>query len=290
MADSISFAPSVTFTPYFPGPPLNRYIVCFWYVEGMTPYRRERILPTENIELIINLGDPHRVYENDQSDVYRLNKDYWICGIQTAPIITAAVNRSHLIGVRFKPGGVYPFLQRPLSELRDLIVDLDLIWGGQIELLREQLFNLPTRLDRFALLEQWLLKLLSVDVAGLAAVDYAVGHLLRAESPLTVKSLSEEIGWSQKHLIRQCQKLVGVTPKLLSRIGRFHRMLNTVDPHSTINWAAVAVDNGFYDQAHLNKEFAAFAGVSPTVYLQQRQSHFDTPPEQGESVQFVPID
>lgn len=277
------------FVPYRPAYPLSEYVEIFWHVNGRTPYQREKILPTEHIEFIINLGDPHKVFPDSASEDYTLNQDCWVCGLQTNYILTEAVGESNLFGIRFKPGGIYPFFGFPVSEISDNIVEIELIWGRWVAQIREQLQEAPNTQARFHLLAEALLRRFVAEVDHWRGLKFAFSQLANAPQPVTVRDLSEQMGWSQKHLIQQFKKVVGVTPKTLSRIVRFHRMLHTIDPTQPVNWTDIAHQCHYYDQAHFNKDFQAFSGLTPSQYLAFRQKYLDTPPQKGEDVQFVPV-
>src|SRR5260370_26222049 len=83
----------------------------------------------------------------------------------------------HLLTVSFKPGGAYPFLQLPQSELHNQIISLDTIWGRWAAEIRERLYGAPTIQARFALLEQLLLGRLCDGPHGLKAVQYALAEI-----------------------------------------------------------------------------------------------------------------
>lgn len=279
----------ITFIPHFPTAPLTEFVELFWYVEGHVPYRREKILPTEYIELIFNLGRPYKIFPDEHSPHFAWNKTHWLCGIQTRYIINEAPDHSELLGIRFKPGGLFPFLGFPVSELKDQIIELELIWGSWIQTIHEQLLATTTLPARFAILQATLQQKLTRHTDGWTAVQHATRRILQARQPITIQTLSNEIGWSQKHLIQQCKKMIGVSPKLLARINRFHRMLHTVDPSHPVNWTEIAHQWHYYDQSHFNRDFQAFSGQTPSQYLHLRQTLLPTPVSQGESVQFVPI-
>src|SRR5258708_25173663 len=145
-----------------------------------------------------------------------------------------------LLSVSFKPGGAYPFLRLPLSELHNQIVSLDSIWGRRAAEIRERLYNAPTIQARFSLLEQWLLARLCEGPQGLNAVQYAVAEIARYGGAVSIRTLSDQMGVTQKHLITQFKRLAGGTPKELARIYRFKDVLFSLDATQPIQWGQVA--------------------------------------------------
>jgi transcriptional regulator GlxA family with amidase domain len=81
-----------------------------------------------------------------------------------------------------------------------------------------------------------------------------------------IGTLTEETGWSARHLIARFREEIGVTPKLAARILRFERVVARVEQARGVGWADIAYDCGYYDQAHLNRDFRQFAGTSPTAF------------------------
>jgi AraC-like DNA-binding protein len=75
------------------------------------------------------------------------------------------------------------------------------------------------------------------------------------------------------------EKVVGLRPKSFARVCKFQKAVNLIEQQNQIEWSAIALDCGYYDQAHFIKEFHAFSGLNPSAYLTQR----------GDYVNFIPI-
>jgi AraC-like DNA-binding protein len=274
---------------YQPRPPLSSFIECLWHADLHAPSRREKILPTGTLELIINFGAPFRLYDRDNPLRCALHSASWLVGLQTGYLTNEPIAETHMIGVRFKPAGAAMFFDLPAAELHNRVVPIDALWGSFAAEMRERLYAAPTPALRFALLEQLLLARLLDQPRGLRAIRFAVAALAGSDGALAIKSLSDQIGMSQKHLAAQFQQLVGVSPKALARIFRFQRVLHSIDPAQPLDWAAVAHGALYYDQSHFNKDFARFAGLTPTEYVQLRRNVFGSAVARGEDVHFVPI-
>lgn len=273
---------------HFPQPPLSRYIQCFWQVDLQIQYHREHILPSCAVELIINFGSGFRVYDHDDPAKFDLNSRIWLVGLQTDHIISEPIAETNMIGIRFKPEGIYPFFGIPASEFQNQIVELDVVWGNEAKLWREALYHAPTIDAKFQTLEQLLCRKLTENVAGLDVVQYALRSMVSSKGMLSIKALSNDIGISQKHLASQFNKYVGVSPKTMARLYRFQHVLYTIDPTQPIDWAQMAYDFNYYDQPHFNKEFAAFTGFSPTQYMANRRAVYGDSLRRGDNIHFVP--
>jgi AraC-like DNA-binding protein len=279
----------MTCTFYIPSPPLNAFINHFYSPNNLTLYKREKILPMPRLDLKINFGGAFPVYMADQTQPLMLCTESWCVGLCSEYHIVDWPLDKHYIGVSFKPGGAYPFLRIPLSELHNQVVPLDAVWGCFAAEARERLCAAASLQERFALLERLLLRCLCEVPYGLNAVLYAVGEIVRHYGVLSIRELSDHMGMSQKHLISQFKRMTGATPKELARLHRFEHILYNVDPLQPVDWTQVAHQYFFYDQAHFNKDFEKFTGLTPSDYLHVRRQVHAENPEHARYVRVLPI-
>jgi len=85
----------------------------------------------------------------------------------------------------------------------------------------------------------------------------------------------DALGMPARTLERRFRREIGLPPKRLARIARFHAVVRTLDRGRKPDWAMLAVGAGYYDQAHLIRDFRAFAGMTPGAYLEDRQTMAD---------------
>jgi transcriptional regulator GlxA family with amidase domain len=90
---------------------------------------------------------------------------------------------------------------------------------------------------------------------------------------LKVRDLARRVGLSQRRFIQLFTAEVGLTPKLYGRVRRFQRARELVRKATEPDWAAVALECGFFDQSHLIRDFGEFSGLSPVAYLNQKSKH-----------------
>ncbi len=184
-----------------------------------------------------------------------------------------------MIGIRFRPGGAYPFFSFPISELNDSVIDLDLIWGRLVNEIRDQLLEVDSPEARFVLVESFLLGHVRRSLEANRLITFAVHQLQTSPQFLAIRDLASTIGITQKHLISQFEKVVGLRPKTFARISKFQKVLTTIEQQKKVEWSAIASDCGYYDQAHFIKEFQTFSGLNPSAYLTQR----------GEYLNYIPL-
>jgi AraC-like DNA-binding protein len=95
---------------------------------------------------------------------------------------------------------------------------------------------------------------------------WAYATLRRTSGGASMASLAEALGYSQKYLIAQFREHLGLPPKTLARVMRFESAVRTIRSEHRPDWAQIVVDCGYYDQAHLIREFKQFAGMTPGEY------------------------
>lgn len=279
----------MTCTFYRLQPPLNLFINHLYAPSNFSLYAREKILPTSLIDLKINFGGDFSVYMADQTQPSATCSESWCVGLYSGYHMVDRPTHRDYIGVNFKPGGAYPFLQFPLSELHNQVVSLDAIWGRSAAEIRERLYAVPTLPARFALLEQFLLARLCELPYGLRALQYAIGEIMRHQGTLSIRALSDYIGMSQKHLITQFKQMAGGTPKELARLYRFEHLLYNLDVTQPVEWTQLAHQYCYYDQSHFNKDFETFTGLTPSDYLRVRRQVHAENPEHARYARLLPV-
>lgn len=186
--------------------------------------------------------------------------------------------RQHLVGVHFKPGGAYPFIRPPLVELRNNEVDLASLWGPVARELREQLGEALTDDDRFATIERVLLAQGRGRMQHHPAVRFALREFMKVPHARTVAGVSDAIGLSQRRFIELFAEQVGLTPKTFCRVRRFQQAIRHAHRDRIVNWSALALDCGYFDQAHFIHDFQAFSGLTPSAWAAQRTEHVNHVP------------
>ena len=275
---------------YFPSPPLRDYIEDLYYLDGPAPYPRQKALPVASSNLMINLGEPFDVYKPDQVEPFITCTESWWVGVWDTYHSVDWPRNVSFYGVHFKPGGAYPFLGFPLSEMNAQVVPLNTIWGSYASEIRERLCAAPTVQAGFAFLERQLLARLCAAPHAFHIVRNAVTEISQSHGALSIRGLSEQMGISQNHLSTQFKRLVGIPPKEVARFYRFAHVLRLIDSAKSPDLTRIAHQAQFYDQSHLNRDFVAFTGHSPTEYVQLRRRVEAEFPEHAHAYRNLPID
>jgi AraC-like DNA-binding protein len=259
---------------YFARPPsdaLAPFIEVIWGVSGAHDFHSEAVLPNGVVELMVNFGPVQKVVGYGDRVVDESFRRFWVAGIQDRPLVIASPQGANHMGVRFRPGGAHAFFGIPMDELSGRVVDLDLVIGASAaEELRERLEAVDGDAARCRAAEGWLLERRRDVHPHFSTARRALDLLGRSAYNLTVGELCNRLGLSNRHLIDQFREVVGLPPKTLFRIQRFHAVVNELKGLYDPDWAQVASRFGFSDQPHLIREFRHFAGVTPSRFLSAR--------------------
>jgi AraC-like DNA-binding protein len=265
----------MVFLAYNPPPPLADFVELFWYCDGYAEQAsKERVLPTGDIQLVISLGDDQlRTYHARNAEKSQTYRGPLLCGPRSECSIIDTRPLASSMGVLFKPGSAFPFLGTPVGELHNLNVSLESLWGRKADELRDRLLEARTPEARFRILEQSLLAQVNLAWERHPAVTYALRHFQAVPHDQTIAVVAERTGFSAKWLIEVFRAQVGLTPKVYCRLRRFQTALKLIGQKQQPDWAGLALTCGYYDQAHFNRDFRAFSGLSPTTYLASRGEH-----------------
>jgi AraC-like DNA-binding protein len=234
----------------------------------------ECILPDGRTTLVIRLDkDELRIYQAEGAGQCRVMRGALLSGPHSRFHQIDTECQKCIMTVHFKPGGAFPFFGVPANELCNSQVPLDALWGAEAASLRERLMHTESTAQKFNVLEAALLRRLKQAETPSRVVQFALQRFQSVPVNATVTQVADESGLSERHLVRLFRQEVGLTPKIFSRVRRFHEVLNRLKHQQDVDWADVAFDCGFYDQAHFIHEFRAFCGLSPARYLLQRGEH-----------------
>ncbi len=245
-------------------PALAPFVKCVWSLESegrVCDAPRERILPDSCVELVFHFHDPFRShFPNGES---ALQPRSFVVGQMKRFLEIEPAGRAGFVAVRFHARGAYLFFHRPLSEVAAGVVDLEDLWRARAREWTERIALANGMAARVRFIEHALLSLLSENGRTEPAVDRALRLIETSRGQVRVNDLAAEIGVSCRHLTRQFQRAVGLSPKEFGRVSRFLCALQLLTDGNQRSLTDVALDCGFFDQAHFNHEFRELAGMSP---------------------------
>lgn len=255
-----------------PAYPLNQYIESFVYHKNFSAtHSIDRFLPDGHVNIVIDLTDyPKYIYDNHTLKEIQSCRNVWFSGIRTGFITIPAGRDSEMFVINFRKGKAYPFAEMPMDQLTNCVVDGELVLTNEILNMRDGLLGQSTPQGKFVYAERYLLKYFGKKLTRHACVDYAVNEIVTRPNNLTISELTSKIGYSQKHFISMFSDHVGITPKAFLRIIRFQKSIAEIETSRHVSWSQVALDSGYYDQAHFINDFRNFSGFTPQQYLESR--------------------
>lgn len=222
------------------------------YFEGRLSHRRELVLPTGGSQLLVNL-DADRLHAGDA-----VVSGAALKGPDSAPSVVDTADQRAVLWVAFSPGCAAQYFDLPLSETADRLVPLGDLWGVDV---RDRLLAARTPAARIAVMDA------ALRARTTRGADPAIASAVSAlHRGVTVSEVADRLGWTGKRLRREFLREVGLAPKLFARVSRFQRLIASVPVGSTVDWARLAAEVGYYDQAHLVHDFHDFARMTPTAY------------------------
>lgn len=252
-----------------PSPALAPFVQHLWYVQwdlrGAAPSTAET-LPHPNCYLVFehDLEQPA-----DDPGVHRHTE---VSGVTTGKFSRTMQGHGRVFGLKFKPGGLRPFLQASVSTLTNRVVPADQIFGPDILGLATQLRAIDTpetpEAMAAAVNTHFVLRLPPTD-PNTALATRLVDTILHEPAILSVDSLAARTGLSIRALQRLFNAYVGASPKWVIRRFRLHELLERFHSGQPLDGAQLALDLGYADQAHLINDFRKLAGFTPTEYLRR---------------------
>ena len=263
---------------YKPQGMLAALVECLWYWEGApAPHLQERLLPQAQAAMILNLRDePIAIYEDEGGAQFYGTAV--LSGARSNCFTIDSNQQERVVGVQFAPGGAFPFFRMPMSELEDASFDMADLWGTQAGWVRERVLTATTPRAMLETLERCLLEILKAPDRLHPAVIYMAGELDICDGPARVHAVTGRIGLSQRRLAQLFHEQVGVSPKTFHRVRRFQHTLQRLRGVRQADWAHLAVECGYYDQAHLSHDFRQIAGMTPSAYLAAATEHLNHVP------------
>ena len=270
-------------------------------VSGYSGYRQARVgpavhrgLPSPFLTVIFTLDEPLEITAHPDPAQPGGRYGTLVGGLHTAPALISHDGRQSGIQLAMSPLGARALLGVPAGELASLDFEGADVLGPVAGQVQQRLQDCASWPQRFEVLNELLLDRARASADDLGAgpgaapgisreVSYAWQALLRSGGRISIAQLAADTGWSDRHLRGKFRLEIGLTPKAAARVIRFdqarRRLVGRVRAGRAPDLAGLAADGGYYDQAHLDREFATLAGSAPTAWLAQEFRCVQAAPE-----------
>jgi AraC-like DNA-binding protein len=246
-----------------PSPAVEPYVEFYWTLElESAPGYEQRIIRDGRAGIILNFASP---FESLAKGVWKSQPECFFVGQITGPLLLRPSGAAKMIGIQCRPNGAAQLLGLPISELTDSAVALDDL---QPKLFRqlERVRAMPSAPQSIEALDNILRSFSERVRIDDRLVSYAIGNIEQAGGSVSIKDVAARAGCTARQLERRFRNSVGISPKLFSRMQRFQDVLRVADEPDS-DWINAAVRCGYYDQAHLIRDFREFSGKTPTALL-----------------------
>ena len=229
---------------------VEHYWTVRWDLRGQPPYNSET-LPHPAIHLTV---EPETAT---------------LVGVVTHKFSRVLTGKGWVFGIKFNPGAFHPFVQCPISTYTDRHVRLDEVLGAPANQYAQAMRAAPDDAARVSLAEAFLRGFAPAQDEHVTLVGQIVKAIMDERAITKVDHLVSRYNINKRSLQRLFNEYVGVSPKWVIQRYRLHEATAQMVPGQTVDWSQLAVELGYFDQAHFIKDFKAIVGLTPAEYAKQ---------------------
>jgi AraC-like DNA-binding protein len=248
------------------------------YVEKMWLFESSGKMPVDDMKLVVPNGNLKLTVSYQNGIIAAVNgktfaskeHDITLTGFIDVPVILDVDEdvTTETIGIEFSPQGAYRFFHFTLNDIQNQIYSLTDLLGNTGKLLAEQINNTTSVQQKITVLQQFLLKQLSLQDEDLI-FEYCVEKIISSKGKITVKELEKKTGYSSRWLNMKFNEKLGVSPKNLSSIIRFKQYYQSLISGNEKSFFKNDFYELYYDQSHFIKDFKRFTGLPPAKLEKQ---------------------
>jgi AraC-like DNA-binding protein len=232
---------------------IDHYWIIHWDLRGQEPYVSE------------NLSHPcvHLVFEKGQTAIF---------GIVTGKFTRRIEGLGGVFGIKFKPGAFYPFVKTPVSKFTDRTLNVSDVFGldaTEITELEEAVLSAQTEDAQVELAELFLRQRLPAQDENVALINQIVEFIIAFREVTLVDDVVSSFHIGKRTLQRLFSQYVGVSPKWVIKRYRLQQAADQLTAGEVVDWPRLALDLGYFDQAHFIKDFKAIVGKTPAEYVKK---------------------
>ncbi|MER7542788.1 helix-turn-helix domain-containing protein [Spirillospora sp. NPDC127506] len=243
-----------------PGPAVAPFVENFWVLRwdlrGRPPHR-QRVLTRPSVHMTFTsylTGGRTRAR---------------IAGVVRDDFVEEIYDEGRVVGAAFRPGGFRPFMDAPAAALTGRFAAVEEVFGAAGTALAEEVFAAAGAEEAVGRLEAFLAGAAPEPDPSAERAAAIVARIAARPGLVRVGELAADVGLGQRSLQRLFHEYVGIGPKWVIRRFRMQEAAERAASGDGVDWAALAADLGYADQAHFTRDFTAAVGTSPAKYARE---------------------
>ncbi|WP_372814872.1 DUF6597 domain-containing transcriptional factor [Paenibacillus sp.] len=240
---------------YAPSGDLGFFVKHFWIVSwdltGQEPYLQD-VVPNPCVNLVI---------EPNRTAFYGAAKSKYSYLIQ---------GKGCVLGVKFKPGGFYPFIKQPVSRLSQHPMDVGSVLDVDAQTLESAILSQEDEAKMVEHAERFIRPKLPDKDPHITLINQIIDRIIEERDMTKVDHICTAFSLNKRTLQRLFDQYVGVSPKWVIQLYRLQNAAESMDLHPNHDWAKLSMDLGYHDQSHFIKDFKATIGMTPEEYVRRR--------------------
>ncbi|MEO8609651.1 MAG: AraC family transcriptional regulator [Chloroflexota bacterium] len=229
---------------------IEHYWIVKWDLRGEEPY------PSENLPY----PSVHLVFQQDHTQIY---------GVIRGKFTRYLTGQGQVLGVKFRPGAFYPFVKTPVAQFTDDAICLEDVFGVATEPLEKAILSRTEDGQMVELVEHFLRGRLPERDETITQVNRIIDRIVADRSITKVDDLLDHLDMNKRTLQRLFNQYVGVSPKWVIQRSRLHEATEQLARGDLEDCVQMALNLGYFDQAHFIKDFKMLVGQSPLAYAKQ---------------------
>lgn len=226
----------------------------------------ERVIPTENIQLMFHYRNPFVVYHSDTAITKQPRSI--ISGLCDSFSDVTTNGEAGVVFISFFPSTACHFFRFPLSEIENRSIDMADVAGREVRQIEELLYVAESLKERVSIIESFLLKSYSpVSLSDSLLVQRGVEIIKKSKGELSAADISKMLSTTSKTLERKFSHYLGKTTKQMIKLLRFQGVLQDFSTNKNYSLTEHAHNNGYFDQSHFIHDFKHFSGYTPGEFV-----------------------
>jgi len=225
----------------------------------------ERVIPTENIQLMFHYKNPFIVHHSNNSTIKQPRSI--ISGLSNSFSDVSTNGETGVIFISFYPTGACHFLNFPLSEIENQSVDMFDVLGTEIRKIEEILYFTKSIKEKISVVENFLIEKYSpIPSHDNMLIQKGIEIIKNYKGQINASSLSNNLSITPKTLERKFSKYIGKTTKQIIKLIRFQEVLHDFSKNKDLILTQRAYNNGYFDQSHFIHDFKTYSGYTPKEF------------------------